>query len=337
MSELKYYYLFDKNGVLTHIDKAIKGETYYYEHSKIEFIVRDGDINRKHFALKNTINFLSFGGGGESIEHYNAKMKIANELTYFDDIFDTDIYFHKVISEKKINNKIPDLSCYDENDNLVMAIEIFYSNKKTEIDILELKKLGIPIVEIDINNDNKCKHLVLPTLLEANRQKLRNIKELFSESANRFKERIAESKREYRKYAEEHSPDINNLREAIFLYEKAIQNNGSKRVQKINDWLQKRIINSKPIDSGGETISTLQERIRDFKQINESIKNETFKTDYRIGKVESDINRIESEIKQRRNDISKIAESCKVEWLRPKFMKNSPIINKINELKYWSS
>lgn len=185
MNDLKYTFLYSSVGVLTHIDDAIKGEYYFlFFDNETEYIVRHGLVNRKHYALKNDIG--GGGGYGESAEHYNAKMAIVYNKKYFDTIFKEFIEFDEVKPEKRQENKIPDLSCYIDG-NLVMAIEIYSTNKKTEDDIIELKKLNIPVIEIDINNENKVEHLILPASLEANRQKYSELIEQYKNVKQRLK------------------------------------------------------------------------------------------------------------------------------------------------------
>ena len=352
MSKRKYLYFYNSDGILTHIDKAIKGEIYT-GFGGIEFIVRYGDINIKHYAIRNKLNHLAIGG--ESPEHYNAKMKIVEELKYYDDIFEQDVHFAKVVPEQKINDKIPDLSCYDEKENLVMLIEIKYSNGKDFSDLQKLSKNKVPLVEIDIKNNDKCSHLILTEVLEINKQKLSKIKRVFQQSSESIKYRIEESEREYKNIANRYSPNINIFRESI-------QNNGTKRILDINEWLQRRFEKTKTkrerrIKSVNfwlqkrfnrkskeiQRFEYYEEEVQEFQEVIYKLKKsipkyteETFKNDYRLGKLESEIATTESEIKQRKNDITKIAEKSKIEWFRNKWMNNT-INNKLEEIRYWCS
>ena len=99
----KYEYFYDSNKVLTHIDDAFRPNIYTSVEG-VEFIVRHGEKNIKHYAVKERVSALSYGfdGGGESPEHYNAKMKIVKELKYYDSILKQEVHFAKVVPEKKI-------------------------------------------------------------------------------------------------------------------------------------------------------------------------------------------------------------------------------------------
>ena len=179
----EYEYLFDTNNKLVHHSEAIRLNEYrLYPGEPLDYIYKQGP-DRSYFAKKiesnNDFAFIGVkqsGSYGESTEHYNAKMKIVHEKKYFDTIFNQWIEFNNVVPEFYHDiKKRPDLSCYDENNNLVCCIEICWSNAKTEIDIFKLKQLIVPIIEINLKNDNRSKHIVLTEVLEANKQKYADI------------------------------------------------------------------------------------------------------------------------------------------------------------------
>lgn len=197
MSDVKYEYLYNDFDELVHTFDGIRGNSYkLYKNSNLDYIYKEGE-QRAYFAKKIEISnpFASIGVNnnlGESPEHYNAKMKIVKEKKYFDTVFNQWIEFDNVIEEEfQIGNKKPDLSCYDSNGNLIMCIEIFYTSKKSLFDIEQLKKIEVPITEINIKNDNRCEHVILPKVLELNKQeyeklfsKNREIKRIESHQTN---------------------------------------------------------------------------------------------------------------------------------------------------------
>lgn len=353
----KYEYFYDSDKVLTHIDDAFK-PNIYTSIEGVEFIVRDGDVNIKHYAVKDHLRVINFFSAGESPEHYNAKMKIVKDLKYYDSILKQEVHFAKVVPEKGINGKIPDLSCYDEEDNLVMLIEIKYSNEKSIEDIEKLSANKVPLIEIDIKNDNKCKHLILPTLLETNRKENERIQRLFKESSKEFKKEIEQAEREYESFKERFdstitdiktleegvrgngSSEIWEIKRSIDKFREGIQSNGTERTREI----------SKNIDRFRDRIQDEEYRLGDIKSEVKRKEQEirtrereisgfdetTYKIDYRIGKVEAEIDRVELEIIQRKNNTKKIAENCKIEWFRTSWMKN-PVNNKLEEIRYWCS
>lgn len=360
MTDLKYEYLFNSDGKLTHHSEAIRLNEYsLYPGEVLDYIYKEGE-QRQYFALKKVSNnpfeeITLKKIGGESIEHYNAKMKIAYEKKYFDTIFQQWIEFDSVIAEKQQDgNKRPDLSCYDSNGNLILCIEIYFTNSKSLEDIEKLKNIKVPIVEIDINYDNRCKHIVLTEVLESNRSKFEEIqREIKIEEAR------------YKQLTEQLSPGTNKIIERIENIEREFKEQSTVRLSKINHWLQirkprnitkqstfseiessKKIrsnFNLEPIDkwlqerlsrvegepNSLDKIKTTEREIKKIQAIGE-------KTDYRIGKFESEIDSIKETIKERRNAFNEIAKQSKIEWFRSSWM-NYKSQNVIEEIKYWLS
>jgi len=90
------------------------------------------------------------------------------------------------------------------------------------------------------------------------------------------------------------------------------------------------------IGTDNEQIRTIEFEIKRGQREAQRLREETFKNDYRLGKIGIEIDRIEIEIKQRANYIKKIAKQSKIEWFRNSWMKN-PVKNKLDEIRYWCS
>lgn len=329
----KYEYLFDVNDKLVHHSEAIRLNEYrLYPGEPLDYIYKQGD-EREYFAKKiestnvfGLIGIQEKGIYGESPEHYNAKMKIVHEKKYFDTIFNQWIEFYNVVPEFYHEiKKRPDLSCYDENDNLVCCIEICWSNAKTEIDIEKLKQLNVPIIEINVKNDNRSKHLILPTLLEVNRQKLADINFKLQE----FKQEQQQLETEYNRLADQLQEGSSRITTDIKYFEINFKGEVKRRLDKIDKWLQTRLKRFAVEDNADQKIKHIE---REFKRI----KNEGEKRDYRIGKLESEIKSVESKINQSRQSFNQIAEQSKIEWFRNTWMSYSPQ-NVVEEIKYWLS
>jgi hypothetical protein len=363
MSEIKYQYLYNKDNLLIHHSKAIRGEDYRIRIDfPLDYTYKQGE-ERAYFVSKiNTNNpFFDVGNkggfGGESIEHHNAKMEIVFNKKYFDTVFEKWIEFDEVLPEVRHDNKQPDLSCYIDK-KLVCCIEIFNTNAKTENDILELKKIGVPIIEIDINNENRCKHIVLPTLLEANREKYeelsREYKSAKTEEQRDLSERIfhaveietqfddnptremRELEEEYFRLADELQSGLSGITREIEIIESGTESfkrrNKDKlteRIKRVNQWLQARIQRFGIEEGAGNKIKTTEREIK-------KIEADREKRDYRSGKFESEIDSIKGTIKERRNAFNEIAKQSKIEWFRSSWM-NYKSQNVIEEIKYWLS
>ena len=330
MTEVRYQYLFNEFNEIVHFTKAIKGNQYRkYPNGSLDYIFRAGDKNIHHFSLKSE-GFNPFGAISnnaskeESIEHYNAKMEITENKKYFDTIFNQWIEFDNVVPEFYHDiKKRPDLSCYDLNNNLVCCIEICWSNAKTEIDIEKLKKLNVPIIEIHLKNDNKSKHLILPTLLESNREKLAEINFKLQE----FQQEQQGLETEYNRLADELQKGLSGITTELKYFEINFKGEIKRRIEKIDNWLQKRKQRFGITVDADKKITVIEREIK-------RIESEGEKRDYRIGKLESGIESVKSRITERRNTFIEIAEKSKIEWFRNSWM-NHKTQNLIQEIKYW--
>jgi len=152
MNNLKYNYALDQFNNCIAIDDAIKGNEYFLGKTDIPLIVRDGEVNQKHFSLKSKSDSLLKSYVNESPEHYNEKYKILKQ-GYFD-------FEGMRITPKKIEieyrfeetNQVCDVVFFDENDDLMCIIEIFVTNRKEKKDIDKFKKLNINVYEYNYNN-----------------------------------------------------------------------------------------------------------------------------------------------------------------------------------------
>lgn len=135
-------YAFSNLKKSTHISKAIGGEKYYYDKNLNEILTPvKGGIKEWHYRRHNP--------QGESIEHYNAKMKVLNDG--FIIVNDFKIKPNLIITEFFIKeiNKRPDLVFFDENKNIICVVEICHTNGKDLKDIEIYKKNNIVCYERD--------------------------------------------------------------------------------------------------------------------------------------------------------------------------------------------
>jgi hypothetical protein len=285
MSDVKYEYLYNEFDVLTHYSEAIRGDSYkLYKNLPLDYTFAQGE-EREYFRKKESNNPLAGVGKkstvSESPEHYNAKMIIVRSKKFYDTIFKKWIEFDNIIPEQKQENKKPDLSCYNLKGELIMCIEILYTHKKSYEDILELKKLNIPITEINIKDDNKCKHIVLPKILESNRGEFEII-------TNRIKQ-----------YKRNFSKELVELEEGVSNIKKQIEREGTYRIQKIKTWLRERSysrinINIEIGNQQTEINSYIKKTLQIIKDLREYSNRR--KGNVNISKLNSEIERVESEI-----------------------------------------
>lgn len=285
MSDLKYEYLYNEFDILTHYSKAIRGNSYkLYKDLPLDYTFAQGE-EREYFRIKESNNpFASIGKKNivsESPEHYNAKMKIVNDKKFFDTIFDKWIEFDNIIPEQKKDNKKPDLSCYNSKGELIICIEILFTHKKSYEDIIELRKLNVPITEINIKDDNKCNHIILPKILESNRGEFEIITD-----------RIKQYKRNF-------SKELVELEEGVANIKKQIEREGTDRIQKIKNWIRERSYSRININIQiGNQETAIQYRIAETYKIIKDLReySNRRKGNIDIPKLNSEIERVESEI-----------------------------------------
>jgi hypothetical protein len=314
MNNPEYEYLYNEDNQLVHYSKAIRGADYkmYIDDNDFLYTYKSGDQRQYFVSKKVSNNPFAKITNGESADHYNSKMKIAHDLKYFDTVFNQEVFFDKVVPERWYSeqSKRPDLSCY-QNGKLVACIEILNTSRKSEEDIERLKELDCLIIEIDINNENRCEHIALPKVFEFYKRELNN-----AQSENRRVEaelrKVSESaQRELSELKAEYNRSAENLQRGlseIFDIEEQIETGSTFRVKTIANWLQKRL----PRDLRKQfNFTESEQRIGDVKnritEIN-STRSPEFRrkitdTQSRISKIIEEIKRIEGMVRFRRTRI----------------------------------
>lgn len=351
----KYPYAFRKSdGKLILIDEAVDEEEYFVK-SQISndtfeaILVKESNRARRYFRFKTKPEKSVFlkHFPRDTTRHDSFVHDIVVNKGFFDTIFNKELKFHKAVPEKWQDVKRPDISFYDENDNLVLCLEVFNTNKKTKEDIDELKKIGVPVTEININEINKngkfrCKHIVLPTLLEANRQRTRNIEI----EINRAEEQNRNLKREYERYSTETTKNeefrIAKIKKEIHKkeveYEEWIERTIKRRIPEIHrvkQKIQSSSVRLKELSAQNRIdYDEIKRRIRYFRDGIRKLK----KTEIEFKKYKNEIERIEMEIRDRKRNteavIEKIGPEKILQSVRNEFISFVPE-DIINEIRYW--
>lgn len=156
---------YSDKSVVTYIDYAQKGETYYFDDNlTIPLLVADGKINVKHFRRHPKVDIELIRdviGSSESPEHFNAKRKILNEKSV--NINGTIIKGHSAEEEVRFpkTNNIVDVVLYDSKGEVLLGVEVCYKNKKSKEAINKLNKLNINIYEKNITDIKQSRFLCL--------------------------------------------------------------------------------------------------------------------------------------------------------------------------------
>lgn len=144
-----------------HIDVAQKNTRWWLlEGKRVELVLCDGEKVKKYWRTKTDDEFEKIYPDGlkqywnsESEQHKYIKgqllqkkiLQISNNIVIKAHSVKDEVWFDSI-------NKRPDVVFYDEDENIMCLIEIYYSNKKSSEDIKKLSQLNVPIFEINISN-----------------------------------------------------------------------------------------------------------------------------------------------------------------------------------------
>ena len=226
MSTVNIEYAYNENNKIVHISETNENDLYFLDKThKVKLITAKGSVlswhfKRKYDGLHNWSN--------ESINHYNAKMKILYDGFFI--YYGVKIIPNKIIEEYHIKqiNKRPDLVFFDNDDNILCCVEICNKNKKTKEDISIFKKHNLIVYEYDINEET--------TREISNTQRVSRLKSYIKEYDKRketFKnecEKITNEVQERIRTSAEHSRNfeyaIKWFHDTIGLYQKQINDRG---------------------------------------------------------------------------------------------------------------
>ena len=310
ISKLKYAYTL--KGIVN-ITNANKDEEYFLDEKlTIPLIFCSGDKNINHWRKKSNISendLKMVFGNSESIEHYNKKMEIAENLYIDCNILGLR---YKATSSKteyyiKSINKIVDVAFFDFSGNLLVCVEVYYTNKKTKKDIDKFNLLDIIVYEYDIQK-RRCypisagtpeKEISRRILLGGahiqrvsvgQQRDLRRNKYL-KKGFKRIDEKIRKKWRCYYEFKEEIESRYSEYERRIKRFKERQEEKCNRECSKVYDAFRERI-------TGNETnIKREEETMFEYeKQIEES---ENIERQYRrIREIRKEIIRIENEIKE---------------------------------------
>lgn len=186
----KHQMAFNQFGQPVHIDKAVKNqiEKYYYdEGQKIEMILRAGELNVRHFAIKSSGEFehngkkYKYNNVNETPEHYNFKLKIHQERFFYWNGYKIHIDFpHTEIVAEGSNYRF-DLKA-QMIDGTPIGIEIVKTSNLSDEKRLYLQKKQILTFIIFIDKDGN--------------QKLKEFDVVGNRELEQLQERLLKGKRE---------------------------------------------------------------------------------------------------------------------------------------------
>jgi hypothetical protein len=352
--ELKHQHAFNEYGFVQGIDQAekiVNGKEmkYYLFPDKVcELILRAGEKNQRHFALKtegieyNGKKYIS-DKESESPQHYDAKLKIIGQ-----GFFDFDLYKISVKNcrlERRFSKSYFRADLIAELDSgESVFIEIIKTSEPSEKKEKYIIENQLPTFKIYIDEkgdfiDEKF-HFIGNREIESIREKNRRIQFELDESYDRSREA-------YRLYQEKEKQSEREIQQ----YEDSID----KEIQGYFKGIKQRIENQKR--KGGNIEFKIQEAIRDSKILRnqERILFEKFRQSlfdlqkkarkvieqiryYRyesITNLEERNKRLASEIKGMESLFIQTAPLVKWEWVEPRCTKEPQGKNRLLSLKYF--
>lgn len=150
IKELEYAYT--KDGLIS-IREANKNKLYFLDNNlTIPLIYCKGSKVVPYWRRKSNISEIDFKrvfGSSESIQHYNEKMRLSTLKSLTCDLLGIEYQFHSSKVEYRLIeiNKTVDVAFFDKDGNIVLCVEVYYTNKKTIEDIDKFNKIDVIIYE----------------------------------------------------------------------------------------------------------------------------------------------------------------------------------------------
>lgn len=140
---------------LKHIASGNKYDKYFLDEDlTIPLVFCKGVKIKSYWRKEPNIDdsvIRGFFGSSESIEHYNKKIELSKslELQFGQHLITGES--SKVEYRVKSINKVIDLIFLDRNGDILVGIEVFCTNKKTDEDIKKFNQINFPIYEYNIH------------------------------------------------------------------------------------------------------------------------------------------------------------------------------------------
>lgn len=152
LNNLKYAWVGKE---LKHIASGNKYDKYFLDEDlTIPLVFCKGVKIKSYWRKEPNIDdsvIRGFFGSSESIEHYNKKIELSKslELQFGQHLITGES--SKVEYRVKSINKVIDLIFLDRNGDILVGIEVFCTNKKTDEDIKKFNQVNFPIYEYNIH------------------------------------------------------------------------------------------------------------------------------------------------------------------------------------------
>jgi hypothetical protein len=331
---MKHEYAFTNTGKIVSVRDSFKnvmGIRYYYDPSlTCEMILRDGEINTKHFAIKSNsilnINGVEFSPSriNESPAHYNFKMKVLQDGFF-------RFMNYKIFIQKAKVEFIESEFRYDLKSELMCGtpcvIEVIRSSKtsaKKESYLRENQILTFEIyLEKNGNQDLKQFNLYGNSELEQ-----------LIKSRVEFKQRVDAIQRNmyYRKELAKREilsePDARRekLESKVF----AIRRNVLDIEKQIREFRDNSETKYNEVEQAISVCRNIKGQVTEAERIGKG-KHTIFAE---IERIEEEILRTSNRIRQSEFEFEQTSKNCRIEWFTPKWIEP---VNTLSNFKYWTT
>lgn len=146
---------FNKNNETVFINDDFKGNVYCFDCKK-ELIRKKGNIRIFHFSHKTVSNCNGESWqhkyGKEYISRNIKKIKFSNKCLKCKEEYHENFDDCYVLEEKSYKQYVLDCAVYDDNHNIVCAVEIYYTHKTTREKIDDILSSDIGYYELCAND-----------------------------------------------------------------------------------------------------------------------------------------------------------------------------------------
>ncbi|MGK0367988.1 MAG: hypothetical protein ACI9QD_001128 [Thermoproteota archaeon] len=328
---MKHLFAYSSLGGVLSTDNAEKNvmnqKFYYDEKQTCELILKDGNINAKHFAFKKDATIEVNGNTypvdsiNESPAHFNLKMRIKKYERFT--FGGNTIFLKNVKVEFQESTFRYDLKA-ELHCGTPCVIEVIRSSKTALKKEEYLRKKQLLTFEIFIDKDGLQN--IRQFNLYGNEQLERIIKERI---INDIRVKSIQDGLHYSKERERRGID-SGVNERIESLKNQIKEEGRVFNTFTSEEREYDIDYQDQFNKIGKAIKSCRESKQEIKQ-SEDIYRERRK---RKENVNDKIKRFELEVEELEGKFEKATKNCKIEWFTPNFMKKE---NKLSEFKYWTS
>lgn len=337
-NDVRWENAYNEYGTLINVKEAEKilegkkNKFFLYSDLSFEMVLRTGSKNIKHFALKSEIeiNGVTYKTGnvnGETIYHYEAKVKTARNLYFFWSNY--KVYFQEPKIERILEGSkyradlVAKLECGTK-----ITIEIVYSSDISHAKRKFIKEKQLPtfIIYLDKNGNQDYERFDF-----IGNDKIEQLSSRIRKGKDSVLGIISERNSKQRKLFDRESQDRKRLREL----ESRIRSEVERKEGELFQVEGGNYFGSGKIK---EDIERLRNRISEIERISRKFDYDIRDQERKIKSIKSNTRSIEGigkEIKELENTFIQVAKVTPWEWVAPSYIAEPRGENRLSMIKYF--